>query len=482
MLQIPFHLLRTQYSRAVVSLLLFVAFGLLGTIVHSSTSLAARQSVGANIELAPSDNLDRKAGREVHNGTENIIRQQPQKRVHDPELDWLLTQEHSFDFDDNRMPAANPPAGNAISLLAPTPPFVCSYFDAPPNPSPAFYSSNLCEPYNDLLGSKTPVILIHGIHGNQRKGDQADLAAEPYEGYFSNLIQHLNKDTTNYRQRYKTYTFHYESDKYSARDISWALDDRIRRTFGNTRQIVLVAHSMGGIVARQFMEYRYPTGNGGSIGAGDRVKKLITLGTPHHGTQLANRDARTGLFGNSGNSSGSILRGLDFVYWNYMVRCSLCVNSTLKKNRSTLLWDNYDGSWRNNTLYSEPEKNTDLPTNAYGSQKIIAYYGETDTNAPSFRKVKEAIQSGITNPQRLLSKFKGPDTEAFGLSVLSLVLQGIKEKNFNNLLNKIPANDGMVPIESGGFFSNDPRGDNVSKRVLCKGYNHKDLRDFVINK
>lgn len=44
-----------------------------------------------------------------------------------------------------------------------------------------------------------------------------------------------------------------------------------------TRQLVLVAHSMGGLAARAWMR----------VHGADRVARLITLGTPHHGTCLA---------------------------------------------------------------------------------------------------------------------------------------------------------------------------------------------------
>jgi pimeloyl-ACP methyl ester carboxylesterase len=44
--------------------------------------------------------------------------------------------------------------------------------------------------------------------------------------------------------------------------------------------VIIVAHSMGGLVARAYMRQR-----GGAVQA--RVAHLITLGTPHHGTSLA---------------------------------------------------------------------------------------------------------------------------------------------------------------------------------------------------
>lgn len=49
----------------------------------------------------------------------------------------------------------------------------------------------------------------------------------------------------------------------------------IRRQTGR-QKVILVAHSMGGLAARAYLGHR---------GSEDCIEKLITLGTPHHGTQ-----------------------------------------------------------------------------------------------------------------------------------------------------------------------------------------------------
>ena len=66
------------------------------------------------------------------------------------------------------------------------------------------------------------------------------------------------------------------------------LDQEIERLLAATgaAKTVLVAHSMGGLIARAYLARRGP----------DRVVALITAGTPHHGSKLARlglgRDAR----------------------------------------------------------------------------------------------------------------------------------------------------------------------------------------------
>ena len=46
----------------------------------------------------------------------------------------------------------------------------------------------------------------------------------------------------------------------------------------NSKIFHIIGHSMGGLIARQYIQFH---------GGDERVKSLITLGTPHHGTPLA---------------------------------------------------------------------------------------------------------------------------------------------------------------------------------------------------
>lgn len=65
-----------------------------------------------------------------------------------------------------------------------------------------------------------------------------------------------------------------------------ALDAKVKvASGGGTRNVVLVAHSMGGLIARAYA-YQNP----------GRVKKIITLGTPYHGSADALASIATGYF------------------------------------------------------------------------------------------------------------------------------------------------------------------------------------------
>ena len=74
-------------------------------------------------------------------------------------------------------------------------------------------------------------------------------------------------------------TINLEPPLGSIERLAERLDARVRALVAETgaEKIVLVGHSMGGLAARAYLRRH----------GGARVAKLITLGTPHHGTQLA---------------------------------------------------------------------------------------------------------------------------------------------------------------------------------------------------
>jgi triacylglycerol esterase/lipase EstA (alpha/beta hydrolase family) len=55
--------------------------------------------------------------------------------------------------------------------------------------------------------------------------------------------------------------------------------DGVREKIGPSRNIIILAHSLGGLIARSFMQ---------ELGGHQRVLRLITLATPHHGVFIAN--------------------------------------------------------------------------------------------------------------------------------------------------------------------------------------------------
>ncbi len=113
--------------------------------------------------------------------------------------------------------------------------------------------------YDDA--SHQPVLLLHGYGFNSgywahlnrlldaRRISHATLDLEPVLGEIDGYVPHVAR----------------------------ALESMCTKT--NAAKVIIVAHSMGGLVARAYIR---------AHGAG-RIAHIFTLGTPHHGTSLANK-------------------------------------------------------------------------------------------------------------------------------------------------------------------------------------------------
>jgi pimeloyl-ACP methyl ester carboxylesterase len=139
------------------------------------------------------------------------------------------------------------------------------------------------------LGPRLPVVLVHGLGGSGQGWEQwlQVYATQPA-----------------WRSAFKPYTFRYDSSTQAALDptaprsiraLGAALRDALQASPDfeqGTRSMVIAAHSMGGLVARSMMqEHSFADGRRG----GDRVLHLVTLGTPHHGSPLADASIAAGL-------------------------------------------------------------------------------------------------------------------------------------------------------------------------------------------
>lgn len=213
---------------------------------------------------------------------------------------------------------------------------------------------------NEPLSSRIPVILIHGLEPKYIPGP-------PNVAVWLRLVSYLQQLKW-FNQKYKLYYVSYYSNIQNIRGMGLIFIDLLDRmdladpTFRG-KPLVIIGHSMGGLIARSFMqEPRF-----GSAGpGGDRVLRLITLGTPHHGTPFANgpaRDDKAGLF------VRFLFRWIDGGLFNDFLTWSI-------DNRFDLHWDNYDnlldyGRYPENNYWLEWLNSR----NIYGG-KIVAYGGE----------------------------------------------------------------------------------------------------------
>ncbi len=267
------------------------------------------------------------------------------------------------------------------------------------------------------LTGRNPLILIHGINRHGAPAPPDCHLWEPFIDYY-NVQTALN-------HAYKLYEFSYNSNSVHTQQLGVALKNKIdAANFGN-KPISFVAHSMGGLIAREFM--RLDAGGDPLSGPreGDNVFRLITLGTPHHGLPLAN-----------GLSRGIPSSGLWGLYFADLDRREFPVPVN-EPNRFDLHWDNlirppyldYE------TFPQQSERNNRLELINNEEQyedRIIAYAGKTDAQTET-----------------------DPDYKSGALANETFFLVD---------------SDGAVPTDSALF-----KGKNILKAEPLDGYNHSQI-------
>ena len=372
------------------------------------------------------------------------------------------------------------------------------------NSSPADCDSVLIEDDGTVSPTgRTPVILIHGIclaalHCDDSvltsydpKSRMSSGSPSVLDGYFNHLLAYL-KTTPGVSSQVKIYRFQYKSNKHTISEIGRSLRNwidyniKIGRivdldTRGTSSQCYLIAHSMGGLVARSYMnEYEHDFGAYRGSHGGEHVQKLITLATPHHGTPIANGGARVSSLWHPIWSAAFTfevclvpLLGTNALYvpgfdllWNANVN---------EPNRADMRWDQYDHRTWDGTYSSSVETNTwleEIP-HTYDSN-IVAFYGAIGGggivsyySADGPCDLQFGLYDVATNGLSL-DDLLHPDISGAGpLSALGVVLQRIMDRNFDesNAVTTI-ANDGVVPLESASFDG------SAARPVSCSGSDH----------
>lgn len=132
---------------------------------------------------------------------------------------------------------------------------------------------------NDLIAD--PVIVIPGITGSQPKTKFRDLETtwqlDPILHTYDNLVASFKKN--GYVKDVNLFEFPYEW-RNSNVITAGLLKQKISEIVGSTKvsKVDLVAHSMGGLVSRYYIQ---------SEDYQDNIDQLITLGTPHKGSPKA---------------------------------------------------------------------------------------------------------------------------------------------------------------------------------------------------
>ena len=275
---------------------------------------------------------------------------------------------------------------------------------------------------------RIPLILIHGWNPES-------VPAPPLTDTWNNFISYYNGGAgATLKATYKLYRFSYVSNSVNLAELGRALRDVLDiasandpQNFGNKR-LAIIAHSMGGLIARYFMGLPQQQGPFAGQNGGERVLRFITLGTPHHGSPAANGPARDA---KAGPEWTWALQQMD----NYVAV------SYDQVNRSDLTWDNYPGGFQLDYETYPNEQNLLLSAmngDPIYDSKIIAYAGSI---APS---------ENICFSSGLNCLYYWSSTVLIGAFDLP--------------------NDGIVPTSSAYF-----EGHNIVRQPLFSGYNHSQL-------
>jgi pimeloyl-ACP methyl ester carboxylesterase len=335
----------------------------------------------------------------------------------------------------------------------------------PPDPSPADAITALVadESDTDPAGTRIPLILVHGIHGNQNPQDGSDTIAYKNRSYWNSFLGYFGADAA-FRLKYKVFRFHYVSDVYPVQEIARAFRNHLDAAVGSgtipDTPFVLIAHSMGGLVARSYMqEHTHISGVYCGQRGGDRIAKLITLATPHHGTPAANDAPRIDPLVYPGWAFA--LTVVDRAYWCKEFPCvSDEFVDVTEPNRSDLRWDDYNGL----AGYNDCPRECNAWLQALNADP--SYEGKLAVYAGFINSSNSSLYNSLDDlgPFELLAWLSAQTrTDAEKLAAVAVILKKIYP-SFDN--------DGLVPFDSAAF-----QGHPLRMRIECPGYDHLDMKD-----
>jgi len=294
---------------------------------------------------------------------------------------------------------------------------------------------------DEPLGNKTPLILVHG--NNSETKDQYR-----WGDFIERAGQH-----SDFAGSYKMYLFRWDSslsNKLNGLALGCSIDNEEDL---HNREVVILAHSRGGIVSRYYMN-DYVTQSGGFSGqpGGEHVYYLVTLATPHRGTPGA--DHIWSIFTFDYNYRGDVAYNLSFAY-------SLMWDAS----HLYLLWDDVDNEltdeivcWNVALLFNIQYCNylwtnqTDLlALNQQESYlgKIIAY-GGNEFDGELSKSEHEKFISKTQEEKKIEAWCEHPSLSYFSglMADMPVIPNGYPGNPIDDNYRRFQANDGMAPLDS----------------------------------
>jgi hypothetical protein len=327
---------------------------------------------------------------------------------------------------------------------------------------------------------KIPLILVHGItdvedtNGNCVLDTSEATAQQGGWGGEQGFLAYFDR-TPELNSKYKIYIFSYLSNRenlfWLALSMGKRMDSFIQNGWMRDSKMVMIAYSMGGLVSRLYLNnITVHEGQYNGQKAGERVLRLITLATPHHGSPISNGEIR--FMGNTNwlSSWDEVVKSGDSFYWGTR-GCIACISDQSKSNRADLRYDNVLGWWPTSVYNNAKERNwllLDSMRHEYDNA-VIAYSGTMDEPPSDIKYLSDA------DPGNLLLAIAA--RAVFGLTeqmyrALGTLLDRVMLGNF-----AVPAgfsqlyNDGVVPAHSGSFTHA-----TVFERVACRNRTHSSIK------
>ncbi|TBV25674.1 hypothetical protein DMZ43_12115 [Meridianimaribacter sp. CL38] len=231
-----------------------------------------------------------------------------------------------------------------------------------------------CVADNYELNDRTPLLLIHGW---QPEGEDV----EGNINIWTNFLRYFVCDE-DLKSQYKPYYVKYNSNIVTVDDLGHQLRIELDDNYVefHDREITIIAHSMGGLVSRSFLNRNRLVGPFSNQKGGERIDKLITLGTPHHGSPVANGSIVSDVSSYNYALFNELIFDLNIAWLgiNYTMYGVFSIPTSTKVNRWDLRWDNYDDYFdydiypiEENTWLNGEKMNLDTTFD----NKIIAYAG-----------------------------------------------------------------------------------------------------------
>lgn len=289
-----------------------------------------------------------------------------------------------------------------------------------------------------------PVLFIHGFSPEAGPVD-------PDTRAFDNLLVYLRRNKPTFFARFKPYRVTWYANRPNA-DVSQLAGelrdvlDQFTASDANfaSTQIAIVAHSTGGLIARSFMQEKLQS----NLRLGhEKVARLITLATPHHGSPAANGPALDNALKQTGSRSADAIRRLRRpLEWAFgLVRYD-------ENNRSDLRWVNFDA----------PSPEGDLRNGLWYFSSIGTISGFPNERNLNLEALNSATAVNVDHKIYAYAGSRTPCNATNAVDELKLCA-GAETLRQTGLTS---SSDGIVPLESALLYSAQGRTRAAKQRII----------------